>query len=60
MRVIIAKDIRDVTGLCPHWCIKLEKQGKFPKRIRLGPRRVAWLEHEVHEWLKSRARVDAA
>lgn len=26
---------------------RLERAGKFPKRIQLGQRRVAWLEEEI-------------
>ena len=33
---------------------RLESTGKFPKRIRLGENRVAWLQSEVHEWLNER------
>ena len=36
---------------------RLEDQGRFPKRIRLGngPRsRVGWLESEIHDWLQER------
>ena len=34
----------------------LERQNPpgFPKRIRLGPGRVAWLVSEIETWLKTR------
>jgi prophage regulatory protein len=38
---------------------RLETEGKFPKRVQLGPGRVAWWESEVLEWLGSRARGPA-
>lgn len=28
---------------------RLEKQGKFPKRVRIGENRVAWVETEIDE-----------
>jgi prophage regulatory protein len=31
-----------------------EKAGTFPRRVRLGPNRVAWLETEVLEWINAR------
>ncbi len=34
--------------------LNLEKKGLFPKRRVLGLRSVAWVEHEIDEWLKSR------
>ncbi len=38
----------------PNHIRRLEKQGKFPKRVRLGPNRVGWLEHEIDEWIVDR------
>jgi prophage regulatory protein len=32
-------------------------QGKFPRSIELGPRAVAWLDHEVTEWINDRVRT---
>jgi predicted DNA-binding transcriptional regulator AlpA len=29
------------------------KAGKFPRSRTLGPRRICWLESEVHTWLES-------
>jgi prophage regulatory protein len=40
---------------------RLEKAGQFPKRVQLGPCRVAWRYEEVCEWINARiARRDAA
>jgi predicted DNA-binding transcriptional regulator AlpA len=33
---------------------RLEKAGKFPKRIRLGPGRVVWNLSEVLAWVEAR------
>jgi prophage regulatory protein len=33
---------------------RLEKLGKFPKRIEIGPGRRAWAEHEIDAWIASR------
>ena len=58
MKVIRRKDIKAKVGFSYHWVVQLEKRGAFPKRIRLGPQSVAWLEHEVDDWLANRARVE--
>ena len=31
------------------------KKGEFPKRLRLSPQKVAWLESEVAVWVRDRA-----
>jgi prophage regulatory protein len=28
----------------PQHILRLEKEGKFPRRVQVGPNRVAWLE----------------
>jgi len=33
---------------------RLEDQGEFPKRRRIGPNRIAWLRTEVEQWLAER------
>jgi prophage regulatory protein len=33
---------------------RLEKAGKFPRRVRLGANRVAWVESEVNKWVSSK------
>jgi prophage regulatory protein len=33
---------------------RLEKEGRFPKRIHLGVGRVVWLQSEVMAWLQSK------
>jgi prophage regulatory protein len=33
---------------------RLEREGKFPKRIQLGPNAVGWIEHEVDAWIESK------
>ena len=39
---------------------RLERSGKFPQRVRLGGKRVAWLQSEVNSWVESKlaARAD--
>ena len=41
--------MRSVTGTKP-----VEVQ--FPKPVRLGARFVAWIEHEIDEWLMRRSK----
>lgn len=41
------------------WVWRLEQEGKFPKRRRMGAR-VYWLESEVDQWLKEQLGQQAA
>jgi len=35
---------------------RLERAGRFPRRIKLGTNSVGWVEEEVDAWLEERAR----
>ena len=37
---------------------RLERAGEFPRRVRVGLNRIAWLESEIDEWIASRERVE--
>ncbi|WP_083799249.1 AlpA family phage regulatory protein [Roseobacter sp. AzwK-3b] len=42
------------TGYSPQHLRRLEAKGEFPRRIRIGANRIAWLQNEVEEWLNVR------
>jgi len=35
---------------------RLEDAGKFPKRVKLGANRVAWVRDEVEAWLEQKVK----
>lgn len=37
------------------WASHLEKVGRFPRRVHVGPNRVAWLENEIDEYVAALA-----
>ncbi len=55
-RLVSKKELKSVCGIpyTPQHIGRLEAAGKFPKRVRLGPNRVAWLLFEVDVWLNER------
>ena len=58
VRFLSSKQVQERTSLSRTTLWRLEKEGLFPSRIQVSPRRVAWSEAEVIEWLKSRQRVN--
>jgi prophage regulatory protein len=57
MKILTYDDLKPQMGISYSrvqiW--RLEKQNKFPKRLRLGPGRHGWLESELNEWIAARA-----
>ena len=55
-KLVSKKELKTLCGIpySPQHIARLEAAGQFPKRIRLGQNRVAWLLTEVEEWLEVR------
>ena len=57
-RFIFKPERRKTTGVSdPTWW-RMEKRGEAPKRRQISPGRVAWLESEILDWMKSRPVVE--
>jgi prophage regulatory protein len=54
MRLLSKKAVRAKVCYSPQHIARLEKAGRFPKRVRLGQGRVAWVEDEINDWIKAR------
>ncbi|MBI5444669.1 MAG: AlpA family phage regulatory protein [Deltaproteobacteria bacterium] len=48
--------ICEVTGFSRQSIHRLERQGRFPARLQLGPGRVGWLRSSVTRWQEERQR----
>jgi prophage regulatory protein len=44
-----------MTGVSRVQFWRLERDGKAPARVPLGPNSVGWLKHELEEWIVGRA-----
>lgn len=49
--------VQQKTNLSRSTIYRLESQGKFPARVRLGENSVGWYSHEIEEFLANRPRV---
>lgn len=54
MRILSKRQLKELVLYSPQHVARLEKAGKFPRRVQLGPNRVGWVESEVLEWLEQR------
>jgi prophage regulatory protein len=54
-RVIRKPELLNMVGLSDPTIWRMEKNGTFPKRIRLGGNSCGWLENEITFWLSERA-----
>lgn len=57
--IIRKRRLCELTGRSYSANYRDERNGKFPKRVRLGKRAVGWIEAEVLAWIESRPRVSS-
>jgi prophage regulatory protein len=56
MKILNYDDLKTLKGI-PYSKVhlwRLERGGKFPKRVPLGQSRHGWLDSEIDEWITSR------
>ena len=56
-RILRRQDVERLTSLSKASIYRQMRMGTFPTPLKLGPRGVAWLAEEVHEWIASRPRA---
>lgn len=54
LRLITRADLNAMVPYTPQHILRLEKRGLFPRRIQVGPNRVAWLLSEIEQWVAAR------
>jgi prophage regulatory protein len=53
-RILLDPEVRAIVRYSSMHIWRLEKAGRFPRRIRLGPNRVGWSLKEVTDWIEAR------
>jgi prophage regulatory protein len=56
LKLLRFTDVRERTGLSRSTVWRLERRGAFPKHIKVSANIVAWLEEDVIEWIRSKAK----
>lgn len=54
-RIVRKPEVVNIAGVSSATLWRWERDGKFPKRISLGPNTAGWLESEINQWLKNLA-----
>lgn len=47
---VLHRQVLTETGYSRGHLWRLERQGRFPARVHLGPGKVAWPRHEIEAW----------
>lgn len=53
MKLLGIYEVCDKVGLSRSTVLNRVKEGTFPKSRKSGPRRVAWVESEIDEWIEA-------
>jgi prophage regulatory protein len=60
VRILGEREVHRLTNLSRTTRWRLEREGKFPKRLRLSGNRVGWQADEVLAWIAALPRGGAA
>ena len=55
-RILREAEVHRLTGLSRVTRWRMEREGTFPQRLRLGASAIGWREDEVLAWIASRPR----
>jgi prophage regulatory protein len=53
-KFLMLSQVREIVPYSASHIWRLERSGQFPRRVRLGGNRVAWLQSEVNSWVESK------
>ena len=54
IRLLRLPQVIQLVGLRRASIYKMQSEGRFPRRVKLGIRAVGWVEEEIQEWLAKR------
>lgn len=57
-RLLSLKQVKELIPFSTMQIYRLEKKDAFPKRIKIGTNRVAWLEEDIQSWISSKIRKE--
>ena len=60
IKILLENEVVALTRLSPVSLWRLERKKAFPRRIKLGAKRVGWVEAEVLGWIAARMADRAA
>lgn len=55
-RILRKPEVLAIVNVSPTTLWRMEKVGRFPKRISLGPNSAGWLNSEVEQWFANLAK----
>lgn len=57
LRIIDGRELRRRVPYSRAHIARLEAQGRFPRRVKLGEGRVGWVDAHIDRWILERARA---
>jgi prophage regulatory protein len=56
MQFLRRKKVEQITGLSRSSIYAMMAKGTFPRQRKIGDRAVAWLKHDIDDWVATRQR----
>ncbi len=52
--LVTSAEIKTLIHYSPQQIKRMEDDGRFPTRLRLGPNKICWVREEIEHWLEER------
>jgi len=59
VKMLRLAEVIEMTGLSRSTIYRYESNADFPKRRRIGPNAVPWLDTDIEDWMQSRPAINA-
>ena len=58
LKILRLPEVVEATGKSPTSIWRAEREGRFPRRRRIGPNAVGWRSDEIQAWIEARPLAD--
>ncbi|MCV0394120.1 MAG: AlpA family phage regulatory protein [Rhizobiaceae bacterium] len=58
LKIITYNELKELVPLSRSHLWRLEKRSLFPKRIRIGERRIGWRLADIEDWVRAKEAAD--
>ena len=55
MAILLTDEVIGQVKLSRPTILRMERAGKFPKRVQISAKRVGWISTEIEDWIEAQA-----
>lgn len=60
MKIVRLPELIEIVGMSPDTIRRLESNGTFPLRLKIGQSAVGWLDSDITSWIESKKKKETS